>query len=186
MSRPICNLQTSRIYYLSNVLLTCLAINATASAPTPKEVLDRYAATQEKLKSCIITEESIVIEGRSTLQGQLRHVKGDGKPTSKKEFRSDGQRTKYVQSMWGHVGMRATATPQSEAMMTLRLWDGATYYNYSGSAKADSDGTLRVISPEEPDDMASYAGALGGYFYGDYAHRVDTILRRATKIENST
>jgi len=182
VSRPICNLQTSRIYYLSSVLLACLAINATASAPTPKEVLDRYAATQEKLKSCIIAEESIPIEARSSLAGQLPYMRGDGKPMSNRQFRSDGQRTKYVQSMWGHVGMRATATPQSEAMMTLRLWDGATYYNYSGSAKADSDGTLRVISPEEPDDIASYAGALGGYFYGDYANRVDAILRRATKL----
>lgn len=182
MSRPICNLQTLRIYYLSSVLLACLAINAAASVPTPDEVLDRYAATQEKLKSCIIAEESIAIEARSTLQGQLPHIKGDGKPTHTKEFISDGQRTKYVDSMWGHVGMRATATLQSEAMTTLRLWDGATYYNYTGNAKAGSHGTLRAISPEKPDDMASYAGALGGYFYGDYANRVDTILRRAQKL----
>lgn len=148
---------------------------------TATEILDRYAATQDKLKSFIIKEETIPIEIRSTMQiSELHYVKGDGKPTAVIESRSDGRRFKWSNRMWGHIGLRRENTPSEEAATNLHLWDGKTAYQFDSTLKPGHSGTLWVYPGKKQFDEVH--GCLRGYCYCDNQQRVDAILRKAEKL----
>ncbi|MBN1124623.1 MAG: hypothetical protein JXA82_06420 [Sedimentisphaerales bacterium] len=139
------------------------------------EVLDRYAATQDKLKSFIITEEFILIEARSTVQPQAPYLKGDGAPTTVIEMCSDGHRTKWYNRMWGHVGLVAEKTPIEEARTNLHLWDGKTSFQFDSTVKPGHRGILWVHPGKKQFDEVG--GALRGYLYGSTMEgRIDKIL----------
>lgn len=149
--------------------------------PGATEILNRYTATQDKLKSFIIKEETILIEVRSTVPMlELHNLKGDGKPTTIIESRSDGQRAKWFNQMWGHIGLRRKNTPPEEAATNLHLWDGKTSYQFDSTLKPGHRGTLWVNPGVKKFD--SIEGCLWGFFYCGRDKRVDAILREAEKL----
>jgi len=170
-----------RILISAILIVNGILIAASTQPPTPQEILDRYAATQEKLKSFIIREETIPIEARSTMkQMQIPYIRGDGKPTTEVEMRSDGRRAKWYNRMWGHVGMVAEDTPFEKAKTNMRLWDGKTSWQYDSTAEPGYEGILWVNPGVKKFDTIE--GCLRGFFYCDGGKRVDTVLREAEKL----
>ncbi|NLH17099.1 MAG: hypothetical protein GX455_11015 [Phycisphaerae bacterium] len=186
MKMQIVSIFRSGSIQISSVVANLLNLSIVCSAqvthpPTATEILDHYAATQDKLKSFIIREETIPIEIRSTSQrSQIHYLKGDGKPTAIIESRSDGQRAKWYNRMWGHIGLRRENTPPEEAATNLHLWDGKTSYQFDSTLKPGHRGILWVNPGKKQFD--EIRGCLWGFFYCDNQKRVDTILRGVEKL----
>jgi hypothetical protein len=156
--------------------------------PTAYELLDKYAESQDKLKSFIVKFERSRYQARSSMSGQLPRL-GPSEPTGLNEVRFDGKRRKWLFCMWGHVGMSPEFTPKERAKYGSRLWDGETFFQYGGQEKHASIpfGSVTQITNfkdniEEGRKTYSHARfKLRGYFYGDY-ERVDSIIRNADTI----
>ena len=156
--------------------------------PTVSELLDKYAETQDKLKSFIVKFERTRYHASTSLSGRLPRL-GPSEPTGFNEVRFDGKRRKWLFCMWEHVGMSPEFTPRDKAKYGSRLWDGETFFQYGGQEKHASFpfGSVTQITNfkdniEEGRKTHSHARFnLRGYFYGDY-ERVDSILRHADTI----
>jgi hypothetical protein len=144
-----------------------------SSHPTAVELLDKYAQTQDKLKSVIIKSE-ISEQGYSPRSGRVGQFVFS-------ELRLDGERNCLRTRK--HVNPRGL--PIGEDHRWVRLWDGQTYFGLDPS-------DLRIRTGEEGRDYAAdTAGGPGnrgsevmGYFYGDIRpeERVDRVLRQAPSI----
>jgi len=139
--------------------------------PTALELLDKYAETQDKLKSVIIKGEThypsfdIRANGRKTVY----------EPRSAFEFRSDGKRACLRQREWGRIGGRNVK--KEDPWYRSCLWDGKYYYRYGGRL------WIEMENPVRQNDNRFRAGVLAGYFWDDYAaERVDSTLRRSRRI----
>jgi len=136
--------------------------------PTALELLDKYAETQDKLKSFIIKSET------SSESGSSLFGRGKQKGSSATELRSDGERS-----------CRLSRHSKGQAAFRRCLWDGQTEFLHTPRA-------LRIGTGDEGSDPAvdvfaspGHAGAgVMGYFIGDRSgERVDQVLRDAQRIQ---
>jgi len=102
-----------------------------AKHPAAFELLDKYAETQDKLKSYIIkSESSIEVDNSFRIgigkSGRLCEVRYDGN-------RADGNRVKLCEYLWGQVGKQLV--PKDAPMYRSWLWDGENYMRYTGPSK---------------------------------------------------
>ncbi|MHC4646951.1 MAG: hypothetical protein ACYTBJ_15750 [Planctomycetota bacterium] len=139
--------------------------------PTAIELLDKYAETQDKLKSFTSrdkTDQSAVVvqAGR-----RMEH-----KEYFKDEFRTDGTRKSLRSCVSYTKGPSAGPVDNDHLSCRSKLWDGNHYYSYTGQVNigwGDDGGDDRVGLLAR-----AYKGHdLMGYFTQDDM-RVDSVLRR--------
>ena len=96
------------------------------------ELLDKYAQTQDKLKSFIVKYETIV-KGGGTRHGVYKKAE---KHTTI-ELRTDGKRFKRIRRQWGNIPSIPWIkfVPETKATYSFYLWDGEYGYQYSRSMK---------------------------------------------------
>jgi hypothetical protein len=143
------------------------------------ELLDKYAETQDKLKSVIIKSEDLV-ESRGT--NGRRRTGGRGSVLT--ELRLDAERMRLRHD--GYKTLSAGRAPRDESRYSSVTYDGSNCFQYRGGDE--------ITIYRDPDRALSYASsAMGvgyfgkevmGYFYGDDwpDERVDSILRKAKRI----
>jgi hypothetical protein len=154
--------------------------------PSASELLDKYAETQDKLKSFILKFEVDGIEGSTSFLRLLRHI-GKGKAGSFTEIRFDGRRVRRHCRLWGHIGMKPEFTPKNEAKYQSRLWDGKTFFQYDKGDISQRGGRLHIRDFRDDvkkvkDIYESHRRTpLRGFLEGD-VERVDSILRKADTI----
>jgi len=156
--------------------------------PTAFELLDKFAETQDKLKSFIINSESSIEADNSFRigigkSGRLCEVRYDGN-------RADGNRVKLCEHLWGQVGNQFI--PKDAPMYRSWLWDGENYMRYTGPSKkkVGADNRLGKVHPYmsgageiKKGKLTSrmYGSALMGFFSGS-EERADVVLRQARTI----
>ncbi len=174
-------------YILYTILVSAIAPQAIAGDyPSASELLDKYAVTQDKLRSSFIgkLEVSTKFEGMNRSRPAMK--KGRVYEMNRKiELRSDGNRSYSYQKIWGR---QATGnTSEEEAYEGINLWDDETYYNYGFSplSRTNKNGTVILSYPKNPRYSWLWqrctGGALRGYFPGG-DERIDTELRQSTTI----
>ena len=154
--------------------------------PTVAELLNKYAETQDKLKSFILKFEVEGIEGSTSFLRSLRHV-GKGKAGSFTEIRFDGKRVSRRNRLWGHIGMQPEFTPKNKAKYQSSLWDGKTFFQYDKVDISQRGGRLHIMDfrydVKRVKEMyeTHRRTPLRGFLEGD-VERVDSILRKADTI----
>ncbi|MFH1716001.1 MAG: hypothetical protein ABIF19_01510 [Planctomycetota bacterium] len=161
---------------------------ANKSHPSASELLDKFAETQDKLRSYIIKSESWSEFSLQTLGRKRRidcicEVRYDG-------TQKQGNRVKLRKLTWGRVGTRDV--PKDDPVYTSWLWDGENYMRYSGVPKEDAKpgvcpGRVRPYMSGK-DEITNgrltsrmYGTALTGYLSSS-EDRVDKVLREAREI----
>jgi hypothetical protein len=140
------------------------------SSLTVSELLDRYAATQNKLKSFIAKAESkIEYTGKASRTENETY-----------EFRTDGQQVNHRATFWDGV----IATREKPSYKSF-LWDGKSLIEYKQQTPALGGYRVFIENKDESKKRmiaTQYKGAaLMGICAGDY-ERVDSILRKADTI----
>jgi len=156
--------------------------------PTAFELMDKYAETQDKLKSFIIKSESSMEADNSFRigigkSGRLCEVRYDGN-------RAEGNRVRLCEHLWGQVGKKFV--PKDEPIYRSWLWDGVNYMRYTGTSKEKAkdanhfgkvhpymSGAGEIKNGKLTSRM--YGTALLGFFSGS-EERADIVLRQARSI----
>ncbi|MHC4756981.1 MAG: hypothetical protein ACYTBP_17810, partial [Planctomycetota bacterium] len=165
--------------------------------PTAMELLGKYAETQEKLqsfrlKSKTMQSSSLKIKNptRPFKQGKTTHY-------YETEFRSDGYRTSFRDTIWGDIGSTGEFKTRDQSNYFSTLWQGKSFIKYTGCSVYHTDCSTdeRIIIIHNDKEDAEREGSrpisrghghsLMGYFYGD-DERVDSILRQAASISVRT
>ena len=165
------------------VITLLLSMNRTPTQlRSAAELLDKYADTQDKLRSSFISK----LEIDNSFKG-FDKARPDIKPgeTYRKHFemelRFDGKKSyKYVK-MWGD---RPGMSPASEAKAQhlYDLWDGRIRYQYiTHPYKANDPGNLTLYYESISHWQLAQGQALRGYFPGA-SERIDTELKRASTL----
>ncbi|MHC4334368.1 MAG: hypothetical protein ACYSUV_11545 [Planctomycetota bacterium] len=135
--------------------------------PTAMELLDKYAETQEKLRSFII---------KSTVSLKKERKPGKaGKGVLMNELRCDGERV-CLRSHWG--------SPPEESYRS-DTYDGYNYITFNGAKFWMSRGDDARRNAHNNICIGCGGEEVRGYFYGDMLHdgnRVDSVLRKAKSI----
>jgi hypothetical protein len=149
------------------------------------QLLDGYAATQDRLRSCWFQEEETA---DATASGYGQVPKGTA--FSRIERWVDGRRYAYRNCSWGNVGM-GEFLAQDRAVWVVRVWDGETFYQYDKAEQSPighHPGALHFTcyrtNPDEGRRLHDGRGytQLSGFFIGDDYQRVDATLREAASI----
>lgn len=181
---PVCSARTARS-------------KAKPSHPTAFELLDKYAATQDKVKSFILRYED-----QYRADNNLSHMPGSEKRRLYEggyigEMRSDGRRHYLRQKLWQesrpHLPTNK-ASAESDPRFVSTLWDGEQRYQYLRSnVQATRDMVFLNLKGHENargDDIITTcrSRALLGVFEDTYKlapygyKRVDSELRSAHHI----
>ena len=156
----------------------------TIEAPQPgvSDLLDKYAANQDKIKSFIVKSEDTLL--RTFRDGHQRLERWNC------DFRTDGERIDFRAYLWlDLVSENEVPTSAEEDQLIHLLWDGKRYIIYrtfkaTGRKVAFIDTIEKQTRYSVPDDVSKTfdGGArLLGILYGDHK-RVDSILRQADSI----
>ena len=149
---------------------------AAATHPTALELLDKYAANQDKLGSFIAKTEQTITSHWSNKQGPNFH-------RWVIEFRLDGKRKHLGLYIWDDLPAKDAPTPIENALHYCELWDGKRYFEYSKPMKTSdpADGTLYVSA--DPSKAKYTLNICEGLpFLGvrySYSERIDSVLRQA-------
>jgi len=155
--------------------------------PTAPELLDKYAETQNKLKSFILKAQT----SRKGKSSTAARGKFSIDYSYEYELRFDGNRANVRRNIWGKLNARLNMT-KDEALYRSNLWDGETFFRYHRSAnnKILPLGSVTIAKIEEENnkrktfkncDRDFPGSSLRGYFPAD-TDRIDTILRKAKAI----
>lgn len=144
---------------------------ATDISPTVSDLLDKYAATQNKLQSLIAKAET-----------KIEHIRMGLSNRSEKEnceFRTDGNRVNHRSTFWDGL-----LTTKDKPGYKSFLWDGKSFIEYRRAEELKSSRVFvkkhdlskkRMVATE-------YKGApLMGICGGDY-ERIDSVLGKADTI----
>ncbi len=179
------------LIFCSVLSMVCLARIARSKTklkrPTSFELLDKYAETQNKLKSFILKAKTSR-RGKTSTRAM---GKFSGEYFYEYELRFDGKRASVRRNIWGRPNSRLNLT-KDEALYKSGLWDGKTSFRYNRAAndKRAPLGELSITRIKEENnkrkefegcDRQSPGNASRGYFPGD-TDRIDTILRKANTI----
>jgi len=151
--------------------------------PTALELMNNFAATQEKLKSFIAKAEgSTKIEGTFSVKKYQTYFTTDA--------RVDGKRA-YVRSYsWGDINPTMYLT-KDKAYYASHLWNGNDFYQYNRAKIKDefSKGNVFLIKDAEdkqrPRHTSTFEGFSGSISMGHLpleAERVDSIIRKADSV----
>jgi hypothetical protein len=184
--------KTKVIAYLicSGLLLLCSVVTAAekveSQRPTASKLLDKYAQTQDMLRSSFISKLEIHTKFEAAAKARPNIRRGKVYENYRRmELRSDGERNYSYIKMWGdRPGL--SANTEANASHLYKLWDGNVDYQYTYSPESHyKNGTvkLRYKRPERVNYF--WQGAKGrtlrGYFPG-VSERIDSELRQARTI----
>lgn len=177
---------------MMNKMTICLALTvlcllkvsaSSANNPDAFELLDKYAATQEKTQSFIMKVE-VAQKGKAT---SYKNVSME--MFSSSEDRFDGKRFSSRSTSWGEINPKMTLEKE-EAFYKSFLWDGKDFYQYDRTANEDKghliirqySGNYDEIAPRGTPMIAhSLIASTKGYFPQE-ADNIDMILRNATSL----
>jgi hypothetical protein len=174
-------------------LLTASTWAATNLPPlTASELLDKFAATQEQLKSFVAQYEMSQQDSETTARAWKGSHSGSG------ETRFDGQRCSTSTRLWGQITPN-TVRSKAEPYYKSRLFDGQWRFGYEQAfwrvgdprARPGYAGTLTLQRPSPPPrnliellDLTDSGLALClGVLPWDDGKRFDVRLREATTIQ---
>ncbi|MHC4260352.1 MAG: hypothetical protein ACYSTF_08085 [Planctomycetota bacterium] len=153
--------------------------------PAAAELLDKYAETQDKLKS-------FIAKASFSNKGYCNHSIGSEKPcwgdySGRYEVRFDGWRASLRSSNWGYINPWLYY-PQDDPSYESELWDGETGFGYVYHSKS-GPGYSPLKIGKDPNRQAGrklllnryFGGIPMGYFRGD-KKRIDVKLREADTI----
>jgi hypothetical protein len=166
------------------VIMTFLLLtNRTpAQLPSAAELLDKYADTQDKLRSSFISKLEIDNSFRAFDKARPNIKPGRMyRKHFKMELRFDGKRSYKYLKMWGdRPGMNPAS--EAEAQHSYDLWDGQIRYDYITHPSIANDPGKLTLSYDRISHWQHAQGqALRGYFPG-VSERIDTELRQARRL----
>ena len=99
--------------------------------PSAKELLRKYAETQDKFQSSFISKEENSTQMEAFLKERPEYKKGQiYKSNHNYEFRTDGKKYSTFTKYWGdNAGL--APTPENRPTIRYTLWDGEASYQYS-------------------------------------------------------
>ena len=160
----------------------CSAASATSETKekhlTAFELLDRYAANQNKLRSIIAKTEETIINTQSN------------RPTPKftrwgSELRTNGKRTLWRFYRWLDLPAEDALTPLEDAhYYHFFLWDGKSYFEYNKNLKSNEAHVFISADEREAKYILNHAynGApFLGLRFSD-SKRIDAVLRQADSV----
>ncbi|MCX5638897.1 MAG: hypothetical protein NTX52_14570, partial [Planctomycetota bacterium] len=147
------------------------------------ELLDKYAANQDLLRSIIIkSQTSGELYGNATsLEGNPtgKLGKSEEKRETLSEIRTDDNRVASRLTIW--FSDDRGLVPKDKPEYLSHLWDGNCWYEYSrGGGRSYASAGDVWINRSKKDDMrrSLILAVTANAFYGD-KERVDAVLRRA-------
>jgi len=166
-------------FLLIAVCFLSIQVSATEKLSV-SELLDRYAANQDKLNSLIVkTEERFVIKwSHEPSPDFVRWVT---------EFRTDGKRTHLKLCIWNDLVAEDAPAPIADAQHFVEIWNGKFYIEcYDVPTKIPEEYITRVrVSTDEKHRKSTYLTYTGvpflGIRYGDY-ERIDSVFRQADSV----
>lgn len=167
-------------YKLLIVAACCIPVQAFAiEKVSVSELLDKYAANQDRLASFIAKTEDV-------LSVQWLHKERPDFKRLASEFRVDGKSTHLLYYTWRNLPSIDANTPIEDARYWADLWDGKCSILYAYAKRMSTDDRSVVISTEERlakhNMVVWYRGVpLLGIRYSDY-EPIDSVLRRANSI----
>ena len=156
----------------------CISIQAFAAEKlSVSELLDRYAANQDRLKSFIVKTEERYISKWS-------HAPGPNFVRWITELRTDGERIYLKIRMWDDLDADDAPTPIAGDQQYVEIWNGKIYIKYYDvPTEIPKEYLKRVrVSTTERHKRSTYFTYTGvpflGIRYGGY-ERIDAVLRQA-------
>ena len=185
--------------YLTTMSISlCLSVAFSGATPTASELLERYAQTQDQLKSFILKSED-----EFTAEYDLRFLpnqgeRGRGAGGYLGEVRSDGTRHYRSEKLWEKRRAYLPATKsaaQSDPRYNSYLWDGKRVFQYQRSNKTAANDRL-FLTPEAHEEArgehiisTNRSRVLLGYFEDTFDRapynfrRIDNELKQAARLE---
>ena len=158
----------------------CLPVQAFAIEKlSVSELLDRYAANQDRLCSLVAkTEETITSDWSDKTSPKFRRWVS--------ELAIDGKRTHHRLYRWRNLPAEDAPTPpMQDAQYQPVLWDGQRYFEYYGALKA---GQVPKAYTSVDEKYAKH-GVVAGYYTAPFLgirysthERIDAVLCRADSI----
>lgn len=153
--------------------------------PTALELLDQYAAGQEKLRSFtakVETSREGFSSGTQAGRGRRFRIYAEA------DVRFDGRRASFRKASWGQIS-RDDYYEKDKPYYLSALWDGTTFVHYR--PQREGWNFLMIKQPKgEADAAKTYENMLKGnhaaifflgYFY-PWSARIDSLLREADTI----
>lgn len=165
------------------VMTFLLSTNKTPTQlPSAAELLDKYADTQDKLRSSFISK--LEIDSKFEAFARDRPNIKPGRMYRKHfemELRFDGKRSYEYLKMWGDRPGTSSVS-ETKAQHSYDLWDGRIRYDYiTHPYKANDPGNLTLYYERISHWQHAQGQALRGYFPGA-SERIDTELKRASTL----
>lgn len=161
-----------------SVMYLALLTAGAVEQPTVSQLLDKFAQTQNGLKSFRVT-------GKCTIKAESSFWSGAVRSSSLYDVRCDGEKISSRVSLWGEVEP-GRQIPENEAVYSNHTWDGQNYLRYSKGS--GSKGSRRVVINTRQSNWevkrlqtGHIAGPLWGFFAGAM-DRADVVLRGARDI----
>jgi hypothetical protein len=154
------------------------------------ELLDKYAANQDKLNSFICKWEASTRMNASLSEPPYRALSGKSRKVELREFDCDGNRYSEKRSTWGNIRSVKDFIRKERAPYNSQLWDGQRFFDYI--AMTNQPGRLGMFADvnELPEtmrlahqrDLAGLGAILIRGFYPIHNERVDFAIRKAQTI----
>lgn len=114
-------------------ILICIVFNGTCSAvskhPTVKELLDKYAQTQDKLQNYSLKWDEDT-DFKASLKGDRAYASGARKHHGSYLTRTDGQRFYIENDRSGQVFIGGRSIPKDDPTHKMWVWDGVHHWSY--------------------------------------------------------
>jgi hypothetical protein len=165
------------------IMTLLLSMNRTPTQlPSAAELLDKYADTQDKLRSSFISK--LEIDSKFEAFARDRPNIKPGRIYRKHfemELRFDEKRSYEYLKMWGDRPGTSSVS-ETKAQHSYDLWDGQIRYQYiTHPYKANDPGKLTLSYERISHWQLAQGQALRGYFPGA-SERIDTELKRASTL----
>lgn len=152
------------------------------------ELLDRYAAVQDRLDSYIMKGQTALKAGGTGPNGKTKSTE----QYTRFELRTDGTRIRLNKAWWGRIGTKVT--PEENPLYISERWTGKLYlrYTFQEGNKFFPHGELNISDGREMSrfDQWCEGHEARGYYYG-IGKRIDHFLRdniehcRCTRMEKT-
>jgi len=162
----------------------------TTTVSKVSELLDKYAANQDKLKSFICKWEASTRLDALLTEPPYTALSGKSQKVQLTEFRCDGSRYSEKRSMWGNIRSVKDFIRKERGPYNSQLWDGQRYFNYVGMTNQPGRLTIHGDVNELPERMQlDHKCNLAGLnvilirdFYPIDNERVDAALRKGRTV----
>jgi hypothetical protein len=158
----------------------------TATINKVLELLDKYAANQDKLTSFICKWEASTELNALLTEPPYAALSGKSKKVKLTEFHCDGSRYSEKFQTWGNIRSVKDFIPKERAPYNSQLWDGQRFFNYV--ATTNQPGRLGIygdvyelpknMQTEHKCNLAGLNVILIRGFYPIDNERIDSALRK--------